>query len=66
MFSERLKELRKERGLTKAELARELEVKNQNVIDWESGKCGTNIPTLIKIAAFFNVTVGQLVGSEHL
>ena len=64
MFSKILKNLRKEKGYLQSELAEKIGATNQNVSDWESGKSETSFEMLIKIAKVFEVTVGQLIGSE--
>ena len=66
MFAQRLKELRIEKGLSQSQLAKQLCVSKQNISDWENEKSETNFEMLIKIAEAFNVTVGQLIGSEEL
>ena len=64
MFYKMLKRLRMENGLSQVELAEQLGVSNQNISDWENRKCETDFEMAIKIATFFGVTVGQLLGSE--
>jgi len=66
MFAKRLKELRTEVGLSQNQLAKRLNVSKQNISDWENGKSETSFELLIKIAEVFEVTVGQLIGSESL
>jgi len=65
MFSKMLKELRNEKGLSQSELAKLLGASKQNISDWENGKSETNFEMVAKIANFFKVTVGQLLGTEE-
>ena len=66
MFRVRLKELRMEKGYSQSELANLLCVSKQNISDWETGKSETNFDMIIKIARLFDVTVGQLIGTEDM
>ena len=66
MFAKRLKEFRVENGLSQRELADKLGVSKQNISDWEHGKSETSFEMVIKIATFFEITVGQLIGSEDI
>lgn len=61
-FGERLKELRKKRGLTQKELAQLISAKNNSVSNWENDQ---NIPTasvVFSLARALNVTVEDLIG----
>jgi len=62
----RLRELRKSRKLTQEELAKELEVHQMTISQWERDAREPDIKTLKKIAEFFGVTVGYLVGAEQI
>ena len=64
-FKNILKELRTEKGLTQIDLARELKTYQQNVSEWESGKKKPSMFAIIELAKFFDVTVGQLLGTEE-
>lgn len=64
MLGKKLLELRKERGLTQAELARLLGVAQQSVAQWEKGK---NLPgnvSRIKIYDFFGVSASFLYADD--
>lgn len=63
-FHERLQALRRQKGLTQEELARALYVSRAAVSKWESGRGYPNIDSLQDMAAFFSVTVDQLLGGE--
>ena len=54
-FSERLKELRKERHLTQTDLAQALGVAMNTVSIWERGERQPNDSVFFKIAEFFDV-----------
>ena len=59
--------MRKQKGLTQEELAEALYVSRTAVSKWESGRGYPNIESLKAIAAFFSVTIDELLsGSEVL
>ena len=62
-FNEKLQELRKKRGLTQEELAEALYVSRTAISKWESGRGYPNIDSLKAIAAFFSVTIDELLSS---
>lgn len=55
-------ELRKERGMTQAELARALGVSQQTVFAYELGDRRVSVLMLIKLAKVFGVAVEDLMG----
>lgn len=61
-FHERLQQLRRQQGLTQQELAQALYVSRTAISKWESGRGYPNIDSLRHIAAFFCVTVDELLG----
>lgn len=65
-FNEKLQELRKQRGLTQEELAAKLYVSRAAVSKWESGRGYPGIDSLKAIAAFFSVTVDELLSSGEV
>ncbi len=65
-FHEKLQKLRKQRGLTQEELAAALYVSRTAISKWESGKGYPNIDSLKAIAAFFHVTVDELLSGSEL
>ena len=65
-FNENLKELRKHKGLTQEELAQQLFVSRTAISKWESGRGYPNIDSLKAIAAFFSVTVDELLSGDEL
>lgn len=65
MFSEILKELRKEKNLTQTQLAKELNVSLGAIGNWETGNRTPDVNTLSFIANYFGVTVDYLVGKTE-
>ena len=65
-FHEKLQELRKQKGLTQEELARQLYVSRAAVSKWESGRGYPNIDSLKAIAACFGVSIDQLLSGDEL
>lgn len=65
MFSQQIKSLRKERKLSQSRLARDLEVTQQAVGKWETGKSTPDSDTLRKIAEYFGTSVDFLLGIER-
>ena len=61
-FSERLQELRKEKGLTQLELANILNTTQRRVSYLESGKIEPDLAVLVAIATYFEVSCDFLVG----
>ena len=60
-FNEKLQELRKSRGLTQEELAKELFVSRTAVSKWESGRGYPNIDSLKEISRYFSVSIDELI-----
>lgn len=63
-LNEKLKELRKKKGLTQEELASELNVSRQAITKWESGEGAPDIDNLRNIALFFHVSVDYLIDNK--
>lgn len=61
-FNDRVKELRKELGLTQTQFAMKIGSTQRQVSFWESGQIEPNIFWLIKLADFFDVSVDYLIG----
>lgn len=51
------KSLRKSKGLTQGQLAKELDVDSSTVGKWESGLAFPRPKSLIKVAAFYDVPI---------
>lgn len=58
----RLKELRKEKGISQLRLATELNTSQNTISRYETGEREPGIDELIKIADYFNVSVDYLIG----
>ena len=65
-FSQKLYQLRKQKGITQEELALSLYVSRTAISKWESGKGYPNLDSLKAIAKFFSVTVDQLLSSDEI
>ena len=65
-FNEKLQDLRKSRGLTQEELAKELYVSRTAVSKWESGRGYPNIDSLKEISRYFSVSIDELICSDEI
>ena len=65
-FSQKLQELRKQKGLTQEELAKELFVSRTAISKWELGRGYPNIESLKDIAKLFCVTIDDLLSSSQM
>jgi len=63
-FSERLKELKKEFGLSDMRLGRAIGVSDATICRWINGKADIKSNELIKVARFFKVSADYLIGLE--
>ncbi|MCI8487525.1 helix-turn-helix domain-containing protein [Pumilibacter intestinalis] len=61
-FSQRLKILRNEQGITQTQLAKETGLSQSGIALWESGKRVPNADVIIVLANFFNVSTDYLLG----
>ncbi len=61
MFHQRLKELRRARGLSQVALAKELNLTQQAVGKWETGRSQPDPDTLRRARSFFDTTVDYLL-----
>ena len=64
-FGEFLYGLRKEKGLTQAELAEALGVTNKAVSKWETGEAMPETSLLIPISRIFGVSVDELLNGRR-
>ena len=62
MLGERIKQLRKERGMYQQALANALQVSKSTVAMWETDKREPDIQTIKRIAEFFCVSIDYLLG----
>ena len=60
----RLKELRKAKGLTQVELAKQIGIGQSGYSDWERGITKIDSESLTKLSALFSVSVGYLLGKD--
>ncbi len=60
----RLRQLRKEKGLYQIDIAKILGITSQSVSLYEADKRDMSIDTIIKLADFFNVSTDYLLGKE--
>ena len=63
-FAERLRLLRKEKGLNQGELAQALGVSLGTVSIWERGGRKPDFDTMEEIGEFFNVSTGYVMGTN--
>ena len=65
-FHEKLQQLRKQKDLTQEQLAEKLYVSRAAVSKWESGRGYPNIDSLKAIAAFYSITIDDLLSGEEV
>lgn len=66
MLGTRIKELRKEFGLSQVELAARMEVTKQTISNWENENIQPSIDMLVGLANVFNVTTDYLLGLDDV
>ena len=64
ILGENIARLRKERGMTQEDLARELNVSYQAVSKWENSVSAPDISNIKQLAQFFGVSIDMLFGLE--
>lgn len=64
MLSEKLKTIRKQKGLSQEELAIRLHVVRQTISKWEKGLSVPDSDMLIRLAEIFEVNVSDLLGEK--
>ena len=62
LFSERLQQLRKEKGLSQLEVAKVLNTTQRRISYMESGKVEPDLSTLVALSNYFDVTTDYLIG----
>ena len=65
-FSEKLKRLRKEHGMTQESLSRQINISRTAVSKWESGRGFPNIDALKNISRVFKVPVDELLSGDEM
>ncbi len=63
-FSERLKELRTEKGLSQTELSIKTGISQAGIAKWESNTRKPSVDCLVILSKFFGVTIEYLLGLE--
>lgn len=63
-FSERLKKLRKDAGLTQVDVAEKLGISQPAYASWERGIKKPTQDNLVKIAKLFNASIDTLVSND--
>lgn len=63
-FAERLKELRNEKGLSQAQLAKATGLSHTALVYWETEQRVPNAKAVVILAKFFGVTTDYLLGVE--
>ena len=64
LFSERLVQLRKEKGLTQLELAKVLNTTQRRISYMESNKVEPDLSTLVLLSKYFEVSIDYLIGTK--
>lgn len=62
-FAARLVALRRERRMSRADLARRMGVPTDRLVRWESGRHDPKLASIVSIAAGLGVTVADLVAT---
>ena len=65
MLAERIKELRKKRKLSQRELAERINVSQQTVGSWETGRSEPNSDMMLRLSELFGVTLDYLLGKNQ-
>ena len=64
MFSARIKELRLDKHLSQADLAKAMSVNQRTISNWEKSVRQPDFETLAMLAEFFQVSTDYLLGLE--
>ena len=64
-FSEKLRQLRIERGLSQTQLAEALSVDQRSISNWENAVREPSFEMLTRIAGYFEVSADYLLGLEN-
>lgn len=63
-FSKNLEYLRKQKGLSRAELSKKLNVNQSTISRWENGDMGVTVDNAYDVANFFNISISDLTGKD--
>ena len=61
-IAEKLVELRTSKGVTQEEVAQSLSVSNKTISKWENGASMPDIPMLVELSKFYDITTDALLG----
>ena len=64
-FAQIIKMLREEEGLSQKPLAEKLGISQSAIAKWELSKTEPTASVLLLLSDFFEITVGQLLGTEE-
>ena len=65
IFAERLKDLRKEKGLSIQALSKEVKIGVASICRWENCQADVKGSQLVVLAKYFDVTIDYLMGLEN-
>lgn len=65
MFAEKMKEIRKKKGLGQKELAQKAEMSRQGVYQLETGKREPTLMSAVKIAKALEVDINELIKEKE-
>ena len=63
-INEKLKQLRKSKGLSQTQLAKKMNVSNKLISKWETGASLPSIDYLKRYSEIFSVSIDKLIGNE--
>lgn len=62
LLGERLRQLRKEHGMTQEALAKQLKIRRVRYVYMENGRALPTLPILVRIAELYGVSTDSLLG----
>lgn len=65
-FSEKLKEMRRNMGLSQEQLAEKIGVSRQAITKWETGRGLPDVGNIVTIAEIFNTTLDELIAQSDV
>lgn len=63
-FAKNLKYLRENKGISKSELSKKINVNQSTLSRWENEEMGVTVDNAFDVAKFFNVSMADLVGKD--
>ncbi|WP_064505397.1 helix-turn-helix domain-containing protein [Companilactobacillus ginsenosidimutans] len=63
-FGERLKQARKESGITQQQLSNKLNLSRQTISSWETGNSYPDIESLIQLSNYFDISLDVLIKDD--